>query len=269
MMSIWDTQLARRATAREMAEELDRAKRSFSEGMAHLQTAKKQMGIFGRYAGLPGPIGRAMPYLDNLDAEYKEMDMVAWRWFFSATEIRNRMSDKRWRETEQKIEHKELPEFTAAEALRIFESYADNAGNLFAEAIREVFEWLRPGHWRCYKTNEANRYEIGERIIKEWIVERGYSGKFNVRHQAAQNILCLDRAFHLLDGQPTPDYPGNFVTIARRAMEAGDSQCTTPYFEAKWYKNGNMHIRLLRDDLRQELNRIGADGRLELVQRSA
>jgi hypothetical protein len=40
-----------------------------------------------------------------------------------------------------------------------------------------------------------------------------------------------------------------------------DTACEPECVSVSWYKNGTLHIVFKRDDLRAELNRIGADGK--------
>ena len=262
-----DKMLAKKATATEMAGKLGMAKQAVAEALRTLTKANQHMAGFGAYSSISPGRNRGSSY-DTSEAHLadvcKSMDRTAWRWFFETCQVRERISSKRWEALSKKIEDLEMPEFTEAEALRVFESFADNAPDLVREAIREVFEWLQPGHWSDqYKTNLKNRFEISPKIIKGWMVERWCSG-WHPNYRQEQHLHSLDRTFHLLDGEAVESYPGNFVSVFQAACTAGEDECSTRYFRAKWYKNGNMHIELLRDDLRREMNRIACDGKMEL-----
>jgi hypothetical protein len=49
-------------------------------------------------------------------------------------------------------------------------------------------------------------------------------------------------------------------------MDAGQWECATNYFRAKWFKNGNAHLEFLRLDLLRELNAKAGEGLLKTDQ---
>jgi len=77
---------------------------------------------------------------------------------------------------------------------------------LFAEMIREAFNFLRPGaRWNSqYKTNRKNgRFHVGKKIVLERIVhETPYY--VDIYSRTRRNLIQVDKIFHLLDGKPFP-----------------------------------------------------------------
>ena len=72
------------------------------------------------------------------------------------------------------------------------------ASQFAMDAAKEVYEYLRPVR-SDYKTND--RFRVGRKVILCWAVERGYNGGFRVNYHREQNLVAIDRVFHLLDGK--------------------------------------------------------------------
>ncbi len=123
---------------------------------------------------------------------------------------------------------------------------------MFEEAIKEVFDFLRPGKWCSHKTN--NRFEVGKKVIIDWGIDTSY-GMLRPVYQKEQSYRALDNIFHLLDGKGVSKYPGDFVTALSAACRKKEWECETEYFKCKWYKRGTLHIEFKRLDLLKELNR--------------
>lgn len=78
----------------------------------------------------------------------------------------------------------------------------------------------------------------------------------------------LDRVFHILDKQEIPERYGGIVgalpneigTCFSLPESAGEAK--TPYFRIKWFKNGNVHVTILADDLLAKLNRVLREGQV-------
>jgi hypothetical protein len=153
-----------------------------------------------------------------------------------------------------------LPELTVENVLTWLEATAAAAPTHTADAIREVFDWLRPHH-QHYKTNSP--FEIGPRVVISWyVVERKWNGRgFNVGYRSRDRIRALDNVFHQLDGQGA--HKGYSSALEEAIQASPDGKGATPYFEFRCYRNGNLHLRFLRLDLLAQLNKLAGGHNLK------
>lgn len=69
----------------------------------------------------------------------------------------------------------------------------------------------------------------------------------------------LDRTFHILDGKEPKDHLADAAALIAKADRNGDQTFEAEYFRSKWFKNGNIHIELLRPDLVTAANKLIAE----------
>lgn len=201
-----------------------------------------------------------LPPADGLELHWRQ---AAWRILVDRMELKRICSVKRAQEIDKQLEEpKSLPDITESNMIAMLEGNAQNVGDFLQEAITECFDQLRP--WRRgdlgdgLKTNHV--YEIGERVILHYAVSQSYGGgRFRMSYSGSktQLVRCLDNVMHLLDGKGTvPTHAGPLVDAING--EGNHGHVETDYFEAKSFKNQNLHLRFKRLDLLAELNRRGA-----------
>src|SRR5256885_16798746 len=97
---------------------------------------------------------------ENPDELLKELKKDVWRVLIDRMELRRILSVKRNEELKRQIETgKDLPDIDEAQILAMLEGTLANTGAFIEEAVKEVFEFLRPRNSR-YKTN--SEFEIGK-----------------------------------------------------------------------------------------------------------
>lgn len=206
--------------------------------------------------------------LSRVDRDYRDFENPAgvmkrvrqdvWRALVDRMELKRILSVKRTAELERQIETGEnLPEITLPNLLAMLEGTLNQASAYLEEAVREVFEWLRPPG-SPYKTN--SEFEVGRRVIRSYAVELGWNGKFRMNHYRHDQLRALDRVFHALDGQ---GYPATYNGPLADAIEATpDGTGETDYFKFRCFKNGNLHLEFKRLDLVAKLNQVAGGMRL-------
>lgn len=175
-----------------------------------------------------------------------------WRHLLDKMQVWSMMSDSARSHLQRQIEDNMLPEITHENVLGTFQQFYQNADVLFQDAIKEVFNFLRPGRWNKYKTNK--QFVIGPKVIITCCIST-----YGTNHYRDQNLRALDNVFHRLDGKAAPKYPDGLVTVINQAMRERKSEVETPYFHCKWYRNGNLHVEFRRLDLLKQLNLYGGD----------
>lgn len=194
------------------------------------------------------------------DAILKNIKKDAWRHIVARLELRKLLSIKRRDELDRQLEDAAtLPELTEENILSMFQQSAENVNTYLEEAVKEVFDYLRPPGSR-YKTN--TEFELQKRVILSYAVEKGYGrGKFRTSYHREKYLTALDNVFSMLDGQgPVKTYNGPlYDAITDSPSGIGE----TAYFKFKCYLNGNLHLEFKRADLVARLNAIAGGNRLK------
>jgi len=164
------------------------------------------------------------------------------------------MTVKKYDQMIKEIEAGNLPEFTLENINTIVFQFAGDMPGLLKESLIETFDYLRPRRSH-HKTN--SEYEIGKKVIKEWVVE-----SYGVHHRSSQDIISLHNTFSLLDGKG-PAKDDDALKAINHAVRNKESNCETEYFKFKWFLNNNLHIEFKRMDLLKELNKIGGANMLK------
>jgi hypothetical protein len=203
--------------------------------------------------------GSGADYSDP-EATLKNVKIEVWRHLVERMELRRILSIKRAHELDQQIETGEgLPPITMEGLLGMLEGTLNQATMFLEEAVREVFEWLRP-HGENYKTN--SKYEVGPKVIRPWTVRQKYSGGgFEPMYERVQNLTALDNVFHALDGKGSiaKSYRG---PLCDAISASPDGTGETDYFRFRCFKNNNLHLEFKRPDLLAKLNQVAGGMRL-------
>ncbi len=261
------TSLAHRATVRTLVAAFVRTEATVRESFAALEAARRDLNAV--FAGASGKheIGIKTDRYSGRDTKFndveytiQEMRRSAWRYLVEKLELRRIMSASRWTELDKQLDKDEPPPITEEIVFGMAARYMSTLPELYEENVREVFEWLRPsttGGVKAYKTNA--RFELGERAILTWAVEKNWTGTgFHVEYRRQQNIVALDNVFSALDGQGLHAQSALSQAIAT----SPDGEGETEYFAFRCCKNRNLHLRFKRPDLLKRLNEIAGGKRL-------
>lgn len=254
------TELATRLTIPELVREFDAGMHELKQGIALIKQAEDRLG---RAFASSGTTYDLLAFSRNdhaLDFEKKRIRMrgAAWRYLVSRAEIKKLASIKRAKEIDDMLAKPEtLPEITTENVTGWVRSLDDQAKRFLQEAAVEVYEWLRPARGD-YKTNNA--FKIGKRVVLTYMVELTWMGKgVRVRYGSEDRLRALDNVFHLLDGKGVSPTRNGELADAITGKASGEIGETT-YFRFRAFRNGNLHLELLRPDLVQQLNAIGGKG---------
>lgn len=259
---ILTTDIAKRETLTTLVNCYKVASEEIEQAYALLKSAKKRLNdafqsnyTFDTSTRDNGYVGK-----EGSDAILKGIKMSAWRVLVERMELRRLLSVKRREELDRQLYDAEsLPDITEENIIAMLETSAANIDTYLVDAIKEIFDYLRPPHSK-YKAN--TEFELGKRVILTYTVEKGYNGrKYRVRHHSDKYLTALDNVFSQIDGKGTvKTYHGPlYDAIENSRSGAGE----TAYFRFKGYMNGNLHIEFLRPDLVARLNAIAGGNRLK------
>ena len=260
-MSQFDTGIMKKQTIIELVEVYDEAIRTMKAGYTLLQ---KSQDMFKD--GFGNDHYRRFSVVDSYDDPIKLLEAAetklrreAWKSIIDQMGIRKILSVKRAEELDKQLhDWKDAPEITVQNVFDTINSMVSQSKDFLHDAIVEVFDFLRPGAYALnkYKTNKANgRWELGKKIIKSNIVNRGYSGNYQLNYYYEKHFLAIDKVFYALDSKGVPDgYRSPLIdAINTTSMTTGVNE--TDYFKLKCYGNGNLHLEFKRMDLVAQLNR--------------
>jgi hypothetical protein len=177
-----------------------------------------------------------------------EVDQHAWASLQKLSGLRTLMDDKARREFEEQLA-KQPPAFTADNITATYMSLAADAGNIFERGLVNVFNNFNPHR---YKTNSA--FKIGPRAVLAHVFTEYGSWNYYARYE--QQLIDLDRVFHVLDGKKPPEgsTAADVIYFARKEKK---QTAETPYFTARiFHGNGNVHLKFTRLDLVNRANDI-------------
>ena len=187
----------------------------------------------------------------------------AWRFLFDLSGAVKLVSAERKKAFETQCEEKSLPPFSLEEVSIFLEGLQNGAVDLAKETVTEVFNMLRPGAYhRKYKTNAGSaKWKLGKKVIlsnRVRITPWG-EGKMEVNTSYEDELIRLDRVFHLLDGKGVPKgYRSPLVDAINTSQRSEEGE--TDYFIFRAYKNGSLHLSFKRFDLVNQINAIAGVG---------
>lgn len=265
-MSTFTTDIAKRETLATMIGTYQQATSMVVEAYAILEQAQNSL----RAVFLEAPGYRFSTAERNVsdvgkvasDAINSRIKKDAWAVIVERMELRRLLSIKRRTELDSQIEKGELPDLTDENVLALFETSAANVNTYMEEAVKEVFEYLRP-HSSKFKTN--TEYELGKRAILTWQVEKGWNrGMFRVNYHREKHLTALDNVFHMIDGKgPIKSYHGPLYDAI---ADSPDGTGNTDYFKFRCCINGNLHLEFLKPGLVAKLNAVAGGNRLRAEQ---
>ena len=190
---------------------------------------------------------------DDPDQAIERMTRAAWRQLVEKLELRVFMSSTAYDAIERDLNDRKVkwPAITEANLQEFARHHWANRHAMLKTSVGEVFEMLRPGEWEPkFKTNA--RFEIGPKVILTGVI----NGRFmRVDDHYSTRFTSMENVFTMLDGQGTINK--TYYSALQTAMMASTTGAArTPYFDVKWFNNGNCHLTFLRLDLLAKFNAL-------------
>lgn len=248
-------ELIKRQTLAEMVAAWKDSVRDIEEAFKLLVQAEQRLRTTFKSSSYLFDLSRS----DSAYRDYEKPDRViaelkkdVWRELVNRMEMRRLLSVKRCAELDNQLSTGEgLPDIDEVQILAMLEQTAANVPQFMEEAVKEVYDWLRPS--TGYVTNHRFEQELGKRVIIRHAVQmRWRAGAFDVNYHRQNNVRALDNVFHLLDGKGMSKTYGGDLSDAIQKSEGGEGE--TEYFKFRCCKNGNLHLEFKRADLLAKIN---------------
>lgn len=265
-----ESAIAHRTTITELVRIWKQSSEEIVTGFAMVQAAQKRLDAFFDSSSVDMSVGGRDLRFDDADGALAKLQRGVWRALIARMNLRQILSLKRTAELDRQLETGEgLPPLTQDAVETMVSALLDQSGDLLAEKVREVYDWVRPGGYALkeYKTNQKSELVgLGSKIIKPYTVERCYSGAgFRINYHRTDEVRALDQVFHLLDGKTTDckTWQGELGDAITQQTKNGSNEFETDYFKGRCFKNGNLHLEFKRADLVEQFNLIAGGKRLQ------
>lgn len=201
---------------------------------------------------------------DNPDDVLDRVKRDCWSALIELSGVRGVMSIERSRQLDEQLKTGEgLPDLNEQAMVSMLQGMYGEVPTFAEEAIREIFEALRP-HRSDYKSN--SEFEIGKKVILEWGCE---FAAFNPAHpwrinwHREQLFTAIGNVFSFLDGAgfAPRTHHGEIYDAVNGAGPDGRGEST--YFQVRCFRKGTIHLIFRRPDLVSKLNRIAGGARLK------
>lgn len=255
------TGIRKRHTSAEIVKAFEEAEKAVRDCAAALERQEEAMhGVLGQSFHI-GRIGNR-----SLEETLSAMRRSVWDTLVERTGVKQVMSIRAAKDFDREVNSHDPPPITEENIAKWTTHMLSNIGAMHEEAVREVFNWLRPravGSASQYKTND--REVIGERVVLTWMVEQawGRASHFHVRYDQQKELTALENVFTSLDGKGMANKGtwGSKLSDAIKAAPNGVGE--TEYFAFKCFRNHNLHLRFKRPDLVAKINQIAGGNALK------
>ena len=210
------------------------------------------------------------------------MKRMAWKRLIDVSHVRQILSIRKMEELDRQLGRgiSTMPDITLENIYSTFLEFTRNSDEFLRETAVEVFDILTPGRriaMREHKTNMKYPFAIQEKIILKnhcrymsrrqaddsvkmiYEVNSYYSGTY------VDNIVAIDKMFHLLDGKVLPETGSPLLNAINTTGENPIGE--TEYFKFKcfkgnksWDSGGNLHLWIKRMDLAARLAQYASQG---------
>lgn len=262
-----ETDIARRVTVEAIVRCYETAEASIVASCAEISEVERSineaLGTLGLTRGVEfGRIRHGYRFEFAKPEEHiHDLRRQLWRALVERLEIRRMVSIKRAEELDKWLDGVTEP-VTFETVFGLFRNYAESLPDMLAEAVEEVYNFLRP---RRSDLVTNSQYEVGEKVIVHGWIGLGVLRGLRVRYHYMNECRALENVFTALDGkgQITKSYQGELGDAIEKATAADNYRGETTYFRFRACKNGNLHLEFKRMDLVKRFNEMAGGRRLK------
>jgi hypothetical protein len=260
-------ELTRRATVEAIVRVYDESERTITDACAAIAAAVERVNETLGSVGLTRDVefGR-MPRGGRFDwtdpsEHIHAMRRQLWGSLVERLELRRMMSTKRAEELDKWLSTT-TEAITHESVFGLFRNYAESLPDMLAEAVEEVYSFLRPPSSKLVTNSQ---YEIGQKVILHGWTEADFLGGLRPSYYRRAEYVALDNVFSALDGKGSvaKSWRGELGDAVTASKAENDYRGQTTYFRFRACKNGNLHLEFLRDDLVRKFNELAGGRRLK------
>lgn len=229
---------------------------------ASIVDAQQKLSLFGEYIEVSAVNGGRCPHFEHPADTLAGIEKRVWGAIVNRMGIRQVMGIAARDKLDKQLEKGDMPPLTEETVLGMLMGMHASLPKLAEEAIREVWEWLRPPEHhhmaKGYKTNP--RFELGKCVKVPGVLDSWYikQCRFHVDHYYDARLDSLERVFRVLEGKGAAQrgYRSDLGQAINATPFGSGAQCETEYFSVRLYLKGAIHLTFKRPDLVAQFNRI-------------
>lgn len=178
----------------------------------------------------------------------RELDRRIWYHLLTSTEL-GALMGSRGRERFERLVELKTPPVTSESVERLLLTLDEQRDTIFARMVADVFELLHPRHRRDRAMN------FDHKLIAYGVMDRVGMGS-----RVERLLMDLSTILRTLDGASLPTHDSSIYGALVEAFETDSNfdpvsgEVENGYMRVKWFKNRNLHIWLLREDLRVKMD---------------
>ncbi len=265
------TDIVPRATVEDLCRYRQEAIEMYRQGMECLAKAarlhaKAAPGVNTSFS-FPADIGSRLRY-DDLDVKdpqgqafaaemAKAIDRGMWKSLITSTNLWSIMDKIEQERFEAGL--KDPPPVTPEAVATTIARLSGEGDMIFRRGLVSAFQNLN----RDYRSHDG--FKIGARLVIPNAISNASERWRTLSHYREKELADIDRVMHVLDGKPAPDYQQGLCAEIRARLQPDDSAglvhmgVDTAYWGVKFFRNGNIHLWPVRQDLVDKANRIIAE----------
>ena len=211
---------------------------------------------------------RNLVFSGDFNSFISEFNSSAWDRLLDESKFKTLLTQRTKDDFLEKFNNQKSIAFTRENMIVMFQTLFENKGDILSSCIVEVFDYFTKYHdenrlqEEGWKTN--SHYKVNTKIILPYMIERVYSGRYEIRYNYRQNVEDIDRALCFISGQSF----SHIVTIKQaletkfKEIENGESEqkiCSSEFFDIKFFKKGTLHLKFKSAQIWQRFNQVVAE----------
>lgn len=182
------------------------------------------------------------------EAAIERMRRDAWIKLMDMTGLKQIMDTQALEEFEKEL-YSKAPAFTEENIRGTLLQQMQGSETMFARGLVNVFRAFD----NKYRRHKDTAFRIPKKVIVSYATQQWVGGRLAVNHSAYSRLDDIDRIFKTLAGQKFK--PHDFIAALGLSWHNGNlHECEL--YKARGFKNGNIHIEFVRDDLLEKANDI-------------
>lgn len=196
----------------------------------------------------------------TLDDVIKEMRRQAWVSLVDRLNVKSTMSMAAQEKLDRQLREDKLPNITEDAIVNMIMGMASQLNDFKRDAVKEVFDYLRPHNNGRRKLKTNSDWKIGSKVIVSGCTFRpSRPNPFSVDWGHCDNYLrAVEGVFLLLDGKTAAREDSSQNVIDAICAAGRDGRFDTTYISGRCYMNGRIHLKFKRMDLVEQINACAA-----------
>lgn len=183
------------------------------------------------------------------EAAIERMRRDAWIKLMDMTGLKQVMDTQALEAFEKEL-YSKAPAFTEENIRGTLLQQMQESETMFARGLVNAFRAFD----KKYRRHKDTVFRVPKKIIVEYATAHWAGGRLVVNHNAYSRLDDIDRIFKTLAGDKFK--PHDLINALGTSWHDNNNLHECELYKARGFKNGNIHIEFVRDDLLEKANEI-------------